>query len=86
MAYTPNTLSLLTPTVEGAFKQWAYQTADSFTATVVGSGYFSDGVTRGMQVGDMVISSNPTTPANSGIGQVTSVSGNAATITAWPNA
>lgn len=78
MAYTGNTLSLIDYTIEGGWKEWTYVTSDSL-ATVKGAGYFSDGVTRGMEVGDFVNVINTVTPAYA-IYAVSSVSGNAATV------
>jgi len=81
MAYTGNTLSLVTSTVEGAVpKLWVYSTADA-DATITGASYVSDGVSRGMAVGDLVDAVNPTGPKYKRY-QVASVSGAAATLAA----
>jgi hypothetical protein len=50
-------------------------------ATIVGAGYFSDGVTRGMRVGDLVDVVNTGTAKYKRY-QVASVSGAAATVAA----
>jgi len=42
-------------------KLWLYKSADVI-ATVQGAGYFSDGIQRGMQVGDLVYVIDETTP------------------------
>jgi hypothetical protein len=88
MAYTGNTLSYMYGgPIEGAFKLWAYISSEATIAAVEAAGYFSDGVTCGMQVGDMIIVSNPSTLGAAGLLQVTSVSGNAATaLNVYPNA
>jgi hypothetical protein len=54
--------------------------ADS-DATIVGAGYFSDGVVKGMKVGDLVDAVNVGTAKYKRY-QVVSVSGNAATVAA----
>jgi hypothetical protein len=78
MAYTANTLSMWTGgPVEGAQKLWTYVTSDTLL-TVKGASYFSDGVSRGMQVGDFVMVVNPGTAY--ALYAVTSVSGAAATV------
>jgi hypothetical protein len=50
-------------------------------ATIVGAGYFSDGVTKGMRVGDLVDACNVGTAKYKRY-QVASVSGAAATVAA----
>lgn len=55
MAYTPATLRLATDDFSGnVARRWDYTTAADADATVVGSGYFSDGYKKGMRVGDLV--------------------------------
>lgn len=56
---------------------WLYSSADD-DATVNGASYFTNGVTLGMKVGDIVLVSDTTTPKGS-FHFVTSVSGAAAT-------
>jgi hypothetical protein len=56
---------------------WSYRDGDD-DATVNGAGYFTDGVTLGMKVGDMVWVYDTATPKGS-LHFVTSVSGQAAT-------
>ena len=54
MAYTPNTLVRREGGfIEGPFNQWDYTTADGLNL-VLATGYFSDGSSKGMQVGDIV--------------------------------
>lgn len=79
MAYTGNTLSLITTApIEGGWKEWTYVTSDSL-ATVKGAGYISDASNRGMEVGDFVNVINTSTPAYA-IYAVTSISAGAATL------
>lgn len=81
MAYTPSTLRDLVQDLEGnAGKVWSYTTTDA-DGTITGAGYFSDGVLRGMKVGDLVDAINTTGPKYKRY-QVASVSGNAATVAA----
>jgi hypothetical protein len=58
--------SSLVPISNGGFLEstvtvWLYNTADS-EATVKGAGYFSDGASRGVKAGDVVIVINPAGP------------------------
>ena len=54
MAYSPNTLAQRSfGMIEGGFNVWEYTSTDGL-ATVLGAGYFSDGSSKGMQVGDLV--------------------------------
>jgi hypothetical protein len=86
MAYTGNTLSYFAGgPVEGAFKLWVYISSETTFGAVNAGSYWSDGVSRGMQVGDFVLVSNPATPGAQGIVQVNSVSGNAVTTAALAN-
>jgi len=64
MAYDGSKLSLVYQPIEGARKHWQYVTADSLS-TVLGAGYFSDGVARGMLLGDIVEVSSGTFAASS---------------------
>jgi hypothetical protein len=89
MAYTTNTLSYLSGgPVEGAWKEWAYVTADSIQ-TVVGAGYVADAAPttggKGMGVGDIVYVINQSIPAFY-ILQVQSISAGAATLGPASNA
>lgn len=60
MAYTPNTLAMRAMGfIEGGFNVWEYTTTDS-AALFLAAGYFSDGSSKGMLVGDMVWVVNPT--------------------------
>lgn len=82
MAYTPATLVLLASSLESnaGFNLFRYVSADG-DSTIVGSGYFSDGVKKGMKVGDLVDAVNTTGPKYKRY-QVASVSGYAATVAA----
>jgi hypothetical protein len=89
MAYTTNTLSYLGGgLVEGAWKEWAYITADS-VQTVLGTGYISDAAIatggKGMGVGDLVYVINQSLPGAFAL-QVASISSGAATLGVPPNA
>ena len=84
MAYKTANLNLQTQTFGGAkgpkiFTYWN-EDADS-DATLVGASFFSDGVTKGMAVGDIVDAVNTGTAKYKRY-QVASVSGKAATIAA----
>lgn len=83
MAYVPDQLAMVTNPVGGGIvpRLWFYQTAADADATVVGAGYFSDGVTKGMRVGDLVDVIATTGPKYKRY-QVASVSGAAATVAA----
>jgi hypothetical protein len=65
----------------GVAKLCFYTTAADADATIVGAGYFSDGVKFGMAVGDLVDVVATTGPKYKRY-QVASVSGNAATVAA----
>lgn len=55
MAYTPDTLVLQDTQIGGYTPRiWKYTTAADADATIVGAGYFADGYTKGMRVGDLV--------------------------------
>jgi hypothetical protein len=89
MAYTTNTLSYLGGgPVEGAWKEWAYITADSIQ-TVLGSGYITDAAIstggKGMGVGDVVYVINQSLPGAFAL-QVASISNGAATLSVPANA
>lgn len=83
MAYVPDNLRM---TYDGGIggsvaRHFSYTTAADADATIVGAGYFSDGVSKGMRVGDMVSVVATTGPKFKSY-QVASVSGNAATVAA----
>lgn len=81
MAYTPDTLCLIASPVGGLVPRlFIYQSADA-DATIVGASYFSNGVTAGMRVGDLVDAVTIGTPKYKRY-QVLSVSGAAATVQA----
>lgn len=83
MAYVPDQLAMVVNPVGGGVipRLFVYQTAADADATVVGAGYFSDGVTKGMRVGDLVDVIATTGPKYKRY-QVASVSGAAATVAA----
>lgn len=82
MAYVPNNLVLITSSISDALgSYYQYTTASDADATVVGAGYFSDGVDKGMKVGDIVDVVATTGPKYKRY-QVASVSGSAATVAA----
>ena len=63
MAYTPNTLAMRSMGfVEGALNVWEYTSADALSL-ILGPGYFSDGSSKGMLVGDIVWVVNQTAGA-----------------------
>lgn len=84
MAYVADNLFLISngvgaqayPRVFGYFNS-----AGDSDGTIVGAGYFSDGVTKGMRLGDIVDAVNTGTPKYKRY-QVLSVSGAAATVQA----
>jgi hypothetical protein len=77
MTYAGEDLQLLTSNIGNKPNIWSYKSADVDSA-VNAADYFSDGVTRGMKVGDMVWVYDTTTPKGS-CHYVSTVSGNAAT-------
>lgn len=83
MAYVADNLAMLVNPVGGGVipRIFVYQTTSDSDATIVGGGYFSDGVTKGMRVGDLVDVIATTGPKYKRY-QVASVSGAAATVAA----
>jgi len=84
MAYVPDNLAMSTnPVGGGAYPRvfTYYNSTPDSDATIVGAGYFSDGVTKGMRKGDLVDCVNVATPLYKRY-QVLSVSGAAATVQA----
>lgn len=82
MTYAPDNLRMVFNAPGGAIPRlFQYETASDADATIVGSGYFSDGVTKGMRVGDLVDVVATTGPKYKRY-QVASVSGVAATVAA----
>lgn len=83
MAYVADNLAMMVNPVGGGIKPrvFLYQTASDSDGTIVGAGYFSDGVTKGMRVGDIVDVIATTGPKYKRY-QVASVSGAAATVAA----
>lgn len=55
MAYVSAKLDIVTQRIGGLSPRfWAYDAGSDSDATIVGTGYFSDGFTKGMQLGDIV--------------------------------
>ena len=84
MAYTADNLVLALNPVGGAIYPRVftyYNVTPDADATIVGAGYFSDGVTKGMRKGDLVDVVDFATPKYKRY-QVLSVSGAAATVQA----
>jgi hypothetical protein len=83
MAYTPDTLSLIAEAQSGGYPRLFtyYDAAPESDATLVGAGFFSNGVTAGMRKGDLVDVVQVATPKYKRY-QVLSVSGAAATVQA----
>ena len=78
MAYvTSNPPAKLVDSIGGHVALWAYKSTDD-DSTVNGAGYFTNGVSLGMAVGDLVFVIDTTTPKGS-FHYVASVSGTAAT-------
>ena len=82
MAYVKDNLALqFNPTGGDLPRIFFYKNATpDADSVIVGSGYFSDGVTKGMRVGD-IVTAVETTPKYK-VYQVASVSGAAATVAA----
>lgn len=83
MVYVPDNLRM---TYDGGVggpiaRHFDYTTAADSDATIVGASYFSDGVSKGMRVGDLVDVIGTTGPKYKRY-QVASVSGTAATVAA----
>ncbi|RUU80012.1 hypothetical protein [Mesorhizobium sp. M7A.F.Ca.MR.362.00.0.0] len=84
MAYVPDALWMSTQSVgNGAYPRrfYYYDAAAESNATLIGASFFSDGVTKGMRVGDLLEVVQVGTPKYK-IYQVASVSGAAATVAA----
>ncbi len=84
MAYVPDNLSLVINQVgAGTYPRvfTYYNSAADSDATIVGAGYFSDGVAKGMRKGDLVDAVNVGTPLYKRY-QVLSLSGATATVQA----
>lgn len=84
MAYVPDALFMQTnPVGGGAYPRlfYYYDAAAESDATLVGAGFFSDGVTKGMRKGDLIDVVQVATPKYKRY-QVLSVSGAAATVQA----
>lgn len=83
MAYVSNSLNLVYAPFGGQYPRvfTYYDAAAESDATIVGAGWFSDGVTKGMRKGDIVDVVQVATPKYKRY-QVASVSGDAATVAA----
>lgn len=83
MAYVPDNLAMaIDPVGGGVPRVFIYLNATpDADATIVGAGYFSDGVTKGMRKGDLVDACDTGTAKYKRY-QVASVSGAAATVAA----
>lgn len=83
MAYVPNDLALVVDNIGGRLPRvFIYKNAaPDNDAALTGSGFFSDGVTKGMRVGDLVDAIDTGTAKYKRY-QVASVSGAAATVAA----
>lgn len=84
MAYLTANLNLVSPAPLGSSvpRRFTYLNADADSnATLVGASFFSDGVSKGMRVGDLVDAVNTGTALYK-LYQVASVSGTAATVAA----
>lgn len=83
MAYVADNLAMAFNSVGGALPRvWLYLNATpDADATIVGAGYFSDGVAKGMKVGDLVDAINVGTAKYKRY-QVASLGATAATVAA----
>lgn len=83
MAYVPDALALIINPIGGSVpRSFRYlDAAAESNATIVGASWFSDGVKKGMRVGDLVEVVQTGTPKFK-LYQVASVSGDAATVAA----
>ena len=83
MAYVPDDLAMTSNPVGGRLpRKFTYlNAAPDSDATIVGAGFFSDGVTKGMRVGDLVDACDTGTAKYKRY-QCASVSGAAATVAA----
>lgn len=82
MAYVPDNLAMIDDVIGSDLPRlFRYLTTSDSDTTIVGSGYFSDGVTKGMRAGDLVDVIASTGPKYKRY-QVASVSGTAATVAA----
>lgn len=78
MSYSTTGLSAGVAIIGGDYRLWVYRSTDA-VGTVNGASYFSDGVTRGMQVGDIVFDIDTDAGPDVTMLYVSSVSGAAAT-------
>lgn len=81
MAYDGAGLSVGAQLFAGKQSVFVYRSDDTFAGTVNGALYFSDGVQRGMKLGDLVHCVK-TSDGSAVLAYVSTVTGNAATVTA----
>lgn len=62
MSYKTDKLNLQTQSIAGV-RTWVYSDTGSPPASVGGAGFFTDGIAKGMKVGDIVMATTPTTSA-----------------------
>lgn len=82
MAYVADNLAMVYQTMgaQGSLpRHFVYSTVSDSDATITGAGYFADGVTKGLRLGDTVTCYASTGPKFKTY-QVTTVSGAAATV------
>lgn len=86
MAYVADNLVLIAQPIGGIVPRvFVYQTAADALATITAAGYFADGVSKGMRVGDIVDVVATTGPKHSRF-QVTAVTAAGAATVAAPTA
>ena len=82
MAYSStNPVVLQTQAIAGP-RIWAYTTTEGSTVVLTATGYFTDGVARGMKMGDLIIAQGDSggTTRTFGLGVVSSVNTTAGTV------
>ena len=82
MAYSStNPVQLHSQGIAG-LKIWDYQTTEGSTVVLTSTGYFSDGVARGMALGDLIIARGTSAGSSQtfGLGIVSSVNSTAGTV------
>lgn len=81
MAYSStNPVNLVTQAIAGP-KIWSYTTTEGSTIVLTATGYFTDGIARGMALGDLIIAQGDSggTTRTFGIGVVSSLNSTAGT-------
>jgi S1-C subfamily serine protease len=82
MAYSStNPVSLVTQGIAG-LRIWDYQTTEGSTVVLTSTGYFTDGVARGMKLGDLIVARGTSAGSSQtmAIGIVSSVNTTAGTV------